>query len=72
METTTKEQEIEKTIIETCIKIGRRGEGSIVVLGEAKYNPMVEQKIIPFNIVDNPKLLKRTKHQFFNSSTYGN
>jgi 3-deoxy-D-manno-octulosonate 8-phosphate phosphatase KdsC-like HAD superfamily phosphatase len=55
METTTKEQEIEKVIIETCIRIGRRGEGSIIVLGEAKYNPMVEQKIIPFNIIENPK-----------------
>jgi DNA integrity scanning protein DisA with diadenylate cyclase activity len=53
----TKEQ-IEKTIIETCIKIGRRGEGSIIVLGEAKYNPMVEQKIIPFNVISNPKLLE--------------
>jgi 3-deoxy-D-manno-octulosonate 8-phosphate phosphatase KdsC-like HAD superfamily phosphatase len=58
METTTKEQEIEKVIIETCIRIGRRGEGAIIVLGEAKYNPMVEQKIISFNIVSNPKLLE--------------
>lgn len=58
METTTQSQEIEKTIIETCIKIGRRGEGAIIVLGEAKYNPMVEQKIISFNIVTNPKLLE--------------
>lgn len=54
----SKQQEIEKAIIETCIKIGRRGEGSIIVLGEAKYNPMVEQKIISFNIVTNPKLLE--------------
>ncbi len=51
-------EDIEKTIIETCIKIGRRGEGAIIVLGQADYNPMVEQKIIPFNIVNNPKLLE--------------
>lgn len=58
METTTQSQEIEKTIIETCIKIGRRGEGAIIVLGEAKYNPMVEQKVHPFNIITSPKLLE--------------
>lgn len=55
METT---QDIEKVIIETCIKIGRRGEGAIIVLGEASYNPMVEQRIISFNVVSNPKLLE--------------
>jgi DNA integrity scanning protein DisA with diadenylate cyclase activity len=54
----TKQQEIEKTIIETCIKIGRRGEGAIIVLGEAKYKPMVEQRMNTFNIVTNPKLLE--------------
>jgi 3-deoxy-D-manno-octulosonate 8-phosphate phosphatase KdsC-like HAD superfamily phosphatase len=51
-------KEIEKTIIETCIKIGKRGEGAIIILGEAKYNPMVEQRVNPFNIVTNPKLLE--------------
>lgn len=53
----TKEQ-IEKVIIETCIRIGRRGEGAIIILGEAKYKPLVEQRVMSFKVTDNPKLLE--------------
>ncbi|MFI5405080.1 MAG: DNA integrity scanning protein DisA nucleotide-binding domain protein [Nitrososphaerales archaeon] len=52
-------KKIEETIVQTCIKIARRGEGALIVLGNhIKYKSLVKQKIPAFNIVKNAKLLE--------------
>jgi DisA bacterial checkpoint controller nucleotide-binding len=51
-------KEIEEKIIEVGLRIARRGEGALIVFGKAKFKPLVEQKVPPFNIVDNLKLLE--------------
>ncbi|MFA5953257.1 MAG: DNA integrity scanning protein DisA nucleotide-binding domain protein [Candidatus Pacearchaeota archaeon] len=49
---------IEETLIEIGIKIAKRGEGALFVIGNTKYDELVEQKVPPFNILSNPKLLE--------------
>jgi DNA integrity scanning protein DisA with diadenylate cyclase activity len=51
-------KQIEETILETCIKIGKRGEGAIILVGDAKCSPLVNQSVTPFKITNNPKLLE--------------
>ena len=51
-------KEIEETILDTCIKIGKRGEGAIILIGDAKCSPLVNQSVTPFMITENPKLLE--------------
>jgi 3-deoxy-D-manno-octulosonate 8-phosphate phosphatase KdsC-like HAD superfamily phosphatase len=58
METTTKEQEIEKAILEVGLKICKRGEGALILVGDWDYKPLVEQTIPPFNILLNMKLFE--------------
>jgi|SRR3989344_8842003 len=51
-------KEFEETLIEVGLKVAKRGEGALFVVGDAKYKPLVNQKIQPFNVVKNPKLLE--------------
>ena len=52
-------KKIENLILETCIKIARRGEGSLIVLGgKPKYQLLVKQDFKYFNIKDNLKLFE--------------
>ena len=53
-----KDKEIEEKIIEVCLRIARRGEGALIVFGEARFKPLVEQKVPPFKITENMKLLE--------------
>jgi len=56
---TNKKKKIEKTIIEVCIKIAKHNGGALIILGEAKYKPMVNQEDVKhFKIIENPKLLQ--------------
>jgi len=50
-----------KKIIETCIKIARRGEGALVVYGKLSskaHKPLIKQNVKPFKIETNPKLFE--------------
>ena len=49
---------IEEIIVEVCLKIAKRGEGALFVVGEAEYKPLVEQNVPSFKIIENPKLLE--------------
>lgn len=40
------------------MKIAKRGEGALFVVGEIEYTPMVNQSIPPFKAIENPKLLE--------------
>lgn len=58
-EKVTKEfKKLEETLIQVGLRIAKRGEGALFVVGEVKYNPLVNQSIPPFKAVDNPKLLE--------------
>ena len=58
MEKDNSAKEIEEKIIEVGLRIARRGEGALIVLGNAKFKPLVEQKVPPLKITDNLKLLE--------------
>jgi len=51
-------KKLEETLIQVGLRIAKRGEGALFVVGEVKYNPMINQSVPPFKAVDNPKLLE--------------
>jgi DNA integrity scanning protein DisA with diadenylate cyclase activity len=48
----------EEDLIKVCLKIAKRGEGALIVVGEVSYKPLVEQAVKSFDITKNPKLLE--------------
>ena len=52
------EKEIKEVLIETGLKIAKRGEGALFVVGEVNYKPLIDQRIPPFKVIENPKLLE--------------
>jgi len=53
-----KSKEIEETLIQVGLRIAKRGEGALFVVGEVEYKPLIEQSVPPFLITENPKLLE--------------
>jgi DNA integrity scanning protein DisA with diadenylate cyclase activity len=51
-------KKLEETLIKTGLKIARRGEGALFVVGEVNHKPLVDQSVQQFNVVNNPKLLE--------------
>lgn len=52
-------KKIEETILQVSLRIARRGEGALFVVGNSiQYDPLVEQNVQPFPINNNPKLLE--------------
>ncbi|MFA5764465.1 MAG: DNA integrity scanning protein DisA nucleotide-binding domain protein [archaeon] len=51
-------KKLEETLIQVGLRIAKRGEGALFVVGEVKYMPLVNQSIPPFKAVENPKLLE--------------
>jgi hypothetical protein len=49
---------LDEKIIEVGLKIAKRGEGALIVVGKCEYTPLVKQEVKPFNIIENPKLLE--------------
>lgn len=49
---------LKKTLIEVGLRIAKRGEGALFVIGDTEYSTLVEQSVPPFKITDNPKLLE--------------
>lgn len=49
---------LNEEIIKVCLKIAKRGEGALIVVGEAKYKPLVNQDVQSFDVIKNPKLLE--------------
>lgn len=52
------DKKLNETIIDVAIKVARRGEGGLIIVGDCKYKPLVEQNVPPFDVRDNPKLLE--------------
>jgi len=54
-----KEKEnIEELLIHVGLKVAKRGEGALFVVGDIEYKPLVDQNVPTFNVFKNPKLLE--------------
>ncbi|MEK6919376.1 MAG: DNA integrity scanning protein DisA nucleotide-binding domain protein [Nanoarchaeota archaeon] len=51
-------KEVEETLIKVALRIAKRGEGALFVVGEAEYDVLVDQAVPPFKAMENPKLLE--------------
>ena len=51
-------KELEETLVQVGLRIAKRGEGALFVVGDVKYKKLVNQSIPPFKVRDNPKLLE--------------
>ena len=54
----SKIKKIEELLIQIGLKIAKRGEGALFVVGNVEFKPLVNQTIPPFKAVDHPKLLE--------------
>ncbi|MGK0208892.1 MAG: DNA integrity scanning protein DisA with diadenylate cyclase activity [Patescibacteria group bacterium] len=55
---TTKYKKLEETLIQTGLRVAKRGEGALFVVGKVEYKPLVSQDVPTFEVVKNPKLLE--------------
>src|SRR3989338_2470399 len=53
-----KMKELEEFLIHIGLKIAKRGEGALFVVGNVRYKPLVDQTVPQFKVLDNPKLLE--------------
>lgn len=51
-------KKLEETLIQVGLRIAKRGEGALFVVGQTEYKPMINQNVPPFKAVENPKLLE--------------
>ena len=58
MENEKKYKKLEEVLIQVGLRIAKRGEGALFVVGNVEYKPLVDQKVPPFNVMENPKLLE--------------
>jgi len=54
----SKFKELEETLIQVGLRIAKRGEGALFVIGDIEYKPLIEQSVPPFDVSKNPKLLE--------------
>jgi DNA integrity scanning protein DisA with diadenylate cyclase activity len=51
-------KKIEEVLIQVGLRIAKRGEGALFVVGDVEYKPLVNQSIPQFKAIENPKLLE--------------
>lgn len=51
-------KKIEEILIQVGLRIAKRGEGALFVVGNVQYKCLVKQSVPPFEIMKNPKLLE--------------
>jgi len=51
-------KELEETLIQVGLRIARRGEGALFVVGKVKYKLLINQNVPSFKARENPKLLE--------------
>lgn len=51
-------KELEEVLIQVGLRIAKRGEGALFVVGEVNYKSLVDQDVPSFKVVNNPKLLE--------------
>jgi hypothetical protein len=52
------DKKLEELLLEVGLKIAKRGEGALMVIGDVEYKPLVDQQVPSFNVFENPKLLE--------------
>jgi DNA integrity scanning protein DisA with diadenylate cyclase activity len=51
-------EQIQEGLIQVGLRIAKRGEGALFVVGEIEYDPLVSQEVPSFKVLENPKLLE--------------
>ncbi|MEN9626036.1 MAG: hypothetical protein RL557_364 [archaeon] len=51
-------KDLEETVVQIGLKIAKRGEGALFVIGKVKYKELIDQSIPSFKAAENPKLLE--------------
>ncbi len=51
-------KELEETLIQVGLRIAKRGEGAIFVVGDVPHEPLIDQSVPEFKAIENPKLLE--------------
>lgn len=51
-------KKLEETLMQVGLRIAKRGEGALFVIGSVEYKPLVNQNVPPFKVTENPKLLE--------------
>lgn len=49
---------LQELLIQVGLKIAKRGEGTLFVVGKVPYKTLVAQSVQPFDVMKNPKLLE--------------
>ncbi len=53
-----KTKKLQEALIQVALRIAKRGEGALFVIGDVDYKPLVKQSVPPFNLISNSKLLE--------------
>jgi DNA integrity scanning protein DisA with diadenylate cyclase activity len=51
-------KELEETLIQVGLRVAKRGEGALFVVGDVEYKALVDQTVPSFKVSANPKLLE--------------
>ena len=51
-------KKLEETLIQVGLRIAKRGEGALFVVGSVEYSPLIDQAVPGFLVYENPKLLE--------------
>jgi len=51
-------RELKETLIQVGLRIAKRGEGALFVVGEINHKTLVDQIVPAFKVIENPKLLE--------------
>lgn len=51
-------KKIEEILIQVALRIAKRGEGALFVVGDVQYKPLINQQVPPFKAIENLKLLE--------------
>jgi DNA integrity scanning protein DisA with diadenylate cyclase activity len=51
-------KKLEEVLVQVGLRIAKRGEGALFVVGDVEYKVLIDQTVPPFKVVDNPKLLE--------------
>lgn len=51
-------KKLQEILIEVGLRIAKRGEGALFVVGDVEHSTLVEQSVPPFKVTENPKLLE--------------
>ena len=52
------EEDLEKVLVQVGLRIAKRGEGALFVVGDVEHDTLIDQTVPPFMAIENPKLLE--------------